>query len=626
MKNRTFAKLISLMLALLMVMAVFAACDKGEGEDPAQSGAATSAPAQNGDNANADAYTEATEGAVDLSAYTIIFPEDTESDTTKATATFENYLKEYCGIQISKKKDSTVANKSGKEILIGLTDRQESKDAYANLKTKDWSVSVKGDKIVIAAGSETSIVNATNWIVENALQKNNKFAKIGSGFDYKYEYLASDVKVGDKAYANVTVTYLSSDNAGFVDAGLLLADNLKLTAGLNTSVANNATTVENGLKILVCGGYVAQAMHILPAGLTVGAGKYAIQQVGDDIMIVSDDGIGAEAAAQKIIKAIVGANKGAVDLKTLCTTGAVAYDYKTDALDVTYGAEYRIMSYNIERAELGGTTRYQTMVNAVTFYNPDVVGFQEYCVDYDTNATPLLTAAGYSLVEPVPEKYSENDNACSTKYNIEHNYTPIAYKTAKFDLVASGAKRIVPCRPHETTGEGESLTVVYENTIQPSYGWPGYTLTWAVLKDKTTGDTFAVTSLHNLTGQTEASITAKKANVKDIILPLIEKIATDNNCPVFMTGDYNSKMSNDDLKDLTNSTTGIKETADVAVRGASKGSSSGEKGTLTFNAGGEAIDHIFMKGEATVVRHRYCLSQVTSDAADHRPVVIDVAI
>lgn len=624
MKNRTFAKLISLVLALLMVATVFVACNKGE--TPAGS-EETTPSAQNGGDENKapeNAYTAETEGAVDLSEYTIIFPNVFDGDGTKATTTFENYLKNYCGVtKMAKKKDSTVKDKGGKEILIGLTDRQESKDVYAGLKTKDWSVSVKGNKIVIAAGSETSLVSATNWIVENALQKNNNYAKIGEGYSYKYEYAASDIKVGDKTYTNVSVAYLSKDNSGFVDAGLLLADNLTLTAGVNTTFGNYASI--KGFKIVVCSAYIANSMGLLPSGLTVGAGQYAITQKGDDIMIIADDGIGAEAGAQKIIKAILAADKKAVDLKTLCTTGAVAYDYKADALDLTVGAEYRIMSYNVERVELGGNYRYDKMVNAVKFYNPDVVGFQEYCVDYTANATPKLVEAGYTLVNPIPEKMSA-DETCADKYDINNNYTPIAYKTAKFELVASGAKRVITSTSWTPSAEEEAAGITKnENFSQGTYGWPGYTITWAVLKDKTTGDTFAVTSLHNKTGQTDFDIKVKTKNIKEIIMPLVDKIATDNNCPVFMVGDYNSRPTDRDLDTLIKDTT-YKNAKDLAVRSYSRGGSHGSKGLLDLKADSQSIDHIFVKGTATVIRHRYCLSQVTSEAADHRPVVVDVAV
>ena len=92
-----------------------------------------------------------------------------------------------------------------------------------------------------------------------------------------------------------------------------------------------------------------------------------------------------------------------------------------------------------------------------------------------------------------------------------------------------------------------------------------------------------------------------------------------------MVGDYNSKPSNGDLTELVKDNT-YKNTKDVAIRGYSQGGSSGSKGLLTLKSGSESIDNIFVKGTATVVRHRYCLSQLTSEAADHRPVVIDVAI
>jgi mRNA deadenylase 3'-5' endonuclease subunit Ccr4 len=65
------------------------------------------------------------------------------------------------------------------------------------------------------------------------------------------------------------------------------------------------------------------------------------------------------------------------------------------------------MTYNVLRYDTSLNTtanpnkstndRYDEAYNTVLFYNPDVVGFQEYCVNYHANMRPELEKNGYTF-------------------------------------------------------------------------------------------------------------------------------------------------------------------------------------------------------------------------------------
>ena len=340
--------------------------------------------------------------------------------------------------------------------------------------------------------------------------------------------------------------------------------------------------------------------------------QYALCKKGNNIVIVANDAMGAEMGTQAIISAMRQTGKGTLELSTLCKDSAVTYTYGSN-LNLEKDAEYRIMTYNIERVELNSADRSDLHLANILFYNPDVVGFQEFCTDLKATLGAKLTLNGYNLVQPTPEKYDSVDTSCASRYSFTNNYAPIAYKASKFTLLESGAKRIIPSR---TSG----------NSIQGSYGWPGYTCTWAVLKDNVTGEVFAVTSLHNKTGGAAADAEKKIVSL-GLVKGIVDKIVNTHNCPVFMVGDYNSNEGMADYKSFVNKTNKIYDSRYVAERGYSIGHSHDSSGKVACSGTTQnAIDHIFVTGNARVLRHRYAHSISVAQAADHKPVFIDVIV
>ncbi len=493
MYKNLFIKALCAILVISTFCAVFTGCIKKDGNDAESSGTT---------QATTKAVTEPTteedlKAGIDLSKYCIVRSKTASSEVRTAATVFKNFLYEYCGVNISIKTDDKA--KTENEILFGQTNRAESVSVYNSLGINDWSVSLSNKKIVLAAGSNRDIANTTNYLVENCLKKNSRYMILGetpisngglpSADTVKLTLDGKDVNTIQISLLYKDGSY--TDNVGFTEAALLLADNVRMETKITPTVyhyiKNPSTT-----QILIAS--AKNGSEYLPSGVSVGNMQYALCRNGKDIVIIANDAMGAEMGAQAIIRAMRGANGSILELNTLCKNSAVTYTYGQN-LDLEKEGEYRIMTYNVERvdATLDNNTsdRYDEAYNSVLFYNPDVVGFQEFCVNYQNNCRPYLEAKGYTFVSPKPEFYNSSDTSCATRYSMDNNYTPIAYKTVKFDLLESGAKRIIPSK---TSG----------NSIQGSYGWPGYTITWAVLKDKTSGDVFAVTALHNKTGSAAA--------------------------------------------------------------------------------------------------------------------------
>lgn len=612
-KNLTI-KILSTLLAITMLGALFSGCVKEDNENAETSGTqkADAEPVET-EPSPADDYVE---GGIDLTDYCIVRPYDASIELKATVTIFKNFLSTYCGVNVSIKTDDKA--ESEKEILFGLTNRAESISVYTDLDSNDWSVSLENNKIVLAAGSNRDIANTTNYLVENCLKKNCRYIVLGdtpiSSDDLNNPNVLTLTLDGAKIN-QINVALLKNgnsyiDNLGFTEAALILADNIRMETMIIPRVCEYDPT-SSITQILVTS--VENGSEYLPAGVSVGDMQYALCKKENSVIIIAKDSMGAEMGAQAIISAMqeLGIGK-TLELSSLCKDSAVTYTYGSN-LNLEKGAEYRIMTYNIERVELNSKDRSDLHLNNILFYNPDVVGFQEFCTDLKKTLGVKLKNNGYKLVEPTPEYYDSNDTSCASKYSMTNNYTPIAYKKDKFTLIECGAKRIIPSR---TSG----------NSIQGSYGWPGYTVTWAVLKDNKTSEVFAVTALHNKTGSTTSDANKKIVSL-GIVKGIVDNLVQKYSCPVFMGGDYNSKETMADYKSFVNATNKIYDSRYVAECGYAACGSHDKSGTVVLSGSTTSvIDHIFVTGNARVLRHRFGHALSVAQAADHKPVFIDVSV
>ena len=607
--------LCKLLIGVLAACTLLSSCDKTPADPQGTQGGTESESVTQ--ELPADWYTAETPGVVDLSEYTIIRPEESSQELIKAAAQLRGYINSTCGLDISVKSDSTTAK--GKEILVGKTNRPASLAAYENAKEKNWSVSVVEDNIVLMAGVDGTINLATTWIQNNTLQKGNKYAKIGEGASFAYNYPITTLKVGETSVSDMSIAYLDADNVGYVDAAYMLAYDILDRYGEPLSVVPYSAA--NASKQILVASY-KQAQKYLDGvdapEIAEESMEYAIVNNNGGIMILAGDSVGADMGVQTLINACKASTDGTADWATLCSNQKKTVVVGTDTLAKMDGAEYRIMSFNVWRINWEGfsggvdpnkSTRLEAAKNTMLYYAPDVVGFQEYCQGWTQEYTTWLTANGYTVVGN--DKVTEQDNA-ETFYREDQNYTPIAFKTDKFDLVASGWVR---------------LDDTYEVGAEGDLGYyPGHNITWVVLKDKVTQEQFAVTSTHFFHGGGSTAEVANATRTKgaEQLVALANKLKTDYSCAVICVGDYNSTEATDCNKTITAS---LKDARYIATSEYSSALGYHENGEVDVTYGAEyAIDHAFVTDGVGVIRHKLGISQMTADAADHFPMFIDITI
>ncbi len=397
---------------------------------------------------------------------------------------------------------------------------------------------------------------------------------------------------------DVKITYLAfekdaaiKDIAGITQAVKLLANDIEYYTGSQMQIAEYNPRADYPQIVIASSGSGAGGNSLVPSNKTVGEGQYGLFYKNGDIFAIGGSAIAAEYASQLIVKALASAS-GAVELKNLCSDSVKTFNAKTNTLALTDGADYRFVTHNVERFELNtDTSRINNFVETIRYYSADVIGFQEYCATFTSLLTPKLKNEGYTVIG--------NDVSGG-----KQNYTPLAYKTSRFTCVEKGWFVL----------SGET-------------NYPGHNVTWAVLKDKVTGEKVAVSTTH-FYHKSDRSIAnpVRTINAQEIV-DFTNRIIKKHGCEVVNMGDYNTYSFDDAYSVFINSGV-VTDCRYDAIRGYSPERTSHYNGNSSPRAGSEAlgIDTFMQTSGVTVLRHRMPTNKTTSEAADHFPVCIDFSL
>lgn len=171
-----FTRILSLILAVLLMACTFVACDTTE--EPEASG--------NGE-------TEQTAKAITLNvveggytSYTIVRDYKASGEILGAVTNMQNSFRDYLGCEIQVKEcynDREEAEDvvTGLEILVGTTNRPESAQVVNGLKTNDYKVDIVGEKIVIVGGSDAATEKAISKFMTALIQAQGNKSEVQTG-------------------------------------------------------------------------------------------------------------------------------------------------------------------------------------------------------------------------------------------------------------------------------------------------------------------------------------------------------------------------------------------------------------------------------------------------------------
>lgn len=187
---KTF-RILALLLAMVMVVSLFASCKKDDDKPPVE-------PAPEVTTLNL-----ITQG---VSNYVIVRDYKAGGDVLNAVASIVSAIKTFTGADVTVKEcyndredenDVVEAN----EILVGMTNREESVNALKGKRSNDWVLGVYGNKLVVGSPSDAGTLRAATKLLNDFIYEQ------GNRYEVK-SYVESNGKEGSLQ----SLTFSTSQN------------------------------------------------------------------------------------------------------------------------------------------------------------------------------------------------------------------------------------------------------------------------------------------------------------------------------------------------------------------------------------------------------------------------------
>ncbi len=570
-------RVISLILALLTLLSLSACTGNADGEP-------TEAPSDN--SSETPDVTEPVEDGAEpilvesLANYALVRPEKVSSDLLETINLLNQKLKEVnSGITYKDdfyREDVPTYRIGEYEILVGNTNREESKKFLSELRYNDYGYALIGKKIVIAGHSEAATENAIREFMQSVLRAEGRpdgvFYSAELDFLKKLEYDVNSIVLDKTAVENFCVVYPKNNNNSEKIAAQMIADAIAEASGIVIDVVNDGEESAE-YEILVGKTNRNTDAEIKAMSDKLGATEAVIKYDGKKINIF---GVTATAI-------LVAANEFNSNFE----------NQKTEKLEVSLAPELlckyndsilKAMSFNVW---VSGKTveRNERVLTMVRNYFPDTIGFQE--VD------PVWLA---TLREGLKDQYAYVGEGRNGGNSGEYN--PIFYKKEIFNLIESGTKWLSDTPDVPSKIEESSLKRIY---------------TYALLERKSDGTRVMIVNTHF--EHTSEDAREKQAKV------LVKFLKTVTDYPVILTGDFNCVDTSAAYSTvLSGGMSNSYKLADNRINNAA---------TFTnYGSSNKIIDFVFVStGPVAVTSYKVCNEMINNDyPSDHHPVLIEYTI
>ncbi len=416
-----------------------------------------------------DRYVIVKEGA---SNYKIVRPEKGFSSSVLGAGAINDAIIAKCGVEVGVLMDDEPATEY--EILVGDTNRPESSAAMSTLADNTYSISIVGNKIVIAAKSDLMLDCAINYFIESFIDTVPAVEGVFSFEKTMGHTSSSDFIVFDKpADGNYMVTYPNAEKEYQVFATYSGGDlyNLEFYANkvyntlkdsksagvvISSDKLIGATEAKAEWKEILIGGTTREASKTVKANLDFN--EYAIKVVDNDIVITGLGYVTTKAAVEKFLELIEAFKDD--------STGKLLYRLPKDFYYKATSSEFSRWP-NVPKYT-GGT------LDSVTSG-----GDESYVAVYTGTTKDEYTAYLTGLESQGYTKYFENDMngnlyaVYKTDINIINAYF-IPYSSSVYIVAEKTAKTTLPALESENqyTDKGiqSSVTQMKLNNVTNSNG------------------------------------------------------------------------------------------------------------------------------------------------------------
>lgn len=584
-------RVLLILLSLALLTTAFVACDD-QAKTPDETDSETESEGSTDPvetDPEPEKYVFATGGSTE---YSIVMPELASDETLNAASTLKRVFKNKTDADIELKTDRyNTANPNyvfpKYEILVGDTNRPESKQCAEGLAYDDYVITVCNGKLIIVGGNDSATIAAVEKFKTYITGETLELAE-GELVRYDHEYDIKQLTIGGHDISEFSIVMSSKSKCSDIAEDIIKA--VRELYGVTLTAEVRASAGEDACEIVIGDGLGTDKVK------TLAVDEYECRTIGNRIFIDGGSTIALQMLGDKMYEYYKNSGlSGNVELElpTSLKKGTV------DLVKYTLadGATFRIMSNNIlidgieDRAEL--------IVAKYLEYLPDIIGLQECNAKGQTAVVKALSDFYGSAVTVQDDK------------NIAP-YTPILYRKDKYTVVEGGSY---------------FFDSRYTKTNTKS-------LTWAVFEDIKTGKRFAVVNAHYAlvsssydlpTGYTNAveGVQWRNDNSRQMLERAQAVKDKYGNIPVFLTGDLNSNATHESIQMLEKVFT---DAINAATVSSSTGVSSGHGNPGQAPSTKLPIDHVFVDTSlVTVYTHKILTDKSSLAISDHSPVVVDLS-
>ena len=606
-------KLISIFLIILMLAAPLASCGGSQGDTDTSDSMSEDATPDTTAESSVESSAETTkdtvqtteeeepvgteetyaDGLIRLSKdgealYRIVRGQNASTATKNIATDFTKHLNTLEHGATFELKTDTYPLKQYLEIHIGVTSSSASEKTMASFGVDGWSVQKIGGKIAICGANTNALKDAISYF-NTCISVNEDGDLVLDLEDGEYtEYGKIPFFSGNNDLSAFTIVYESdySEQASELKAKIKEVYKVELPLKLSTQK-------EGTYEILIGTCARAEATEALSA-VDANSDGYIVKATNTRLIIAGRTAISTKVAANNVINGYMPSDYlsvpqipfGVIEKFDSMFGDVSAKQQKAE------GAEVRIMSFNVLSelfCDITSASRKAYTAGTILAYMPDVIGFQEFDGYYQSNVRPLISD-DYEIILG-----RKNDNSVG--------YNGIAYNTKTLTLIDKGYVE------YRKTGQGRNHKY----------------LAYGVFKTKSTNETFALVNLHwDINGLANDYKMMQCEDTVALIASIREQYS---NCPVFVTGDYNTNRHTDYFNALLTNANVQSAEVSAAVKindqyntyhGIPLGTLPGVKDT--------SIDHIVHTSNATALRYQVIIDLPTLYASDHNPIIADFTL
>ncbi len=665
-------KLLSLLLIFTMLLTLFAACKKSDGDS----------------NTTEEPQTPATtdfpiivDGALNVRVIYNFSEVSKNSGLQSRIDTLLSTIEKKTGVEIEPL--NCVASNYDPEtfdIYIGSTEYAETLAVTDNLRLKDYAITRQGNKLIIAAGTPDALTTAITFFLNGIINPQLKefsgnlvFKDEQENF-HKAKYDAENILINGVDLKDFTLVLPVNFEMAEQETAYILRDLISVKYGYVLPVKNDRKTYEHEILI----GQTARTTIASPA-LT----EYTVEITDQNVQILA----GCTSAYDYIDDLFENDFLKNSRVQTVKTDAIEDYKANNDAILGTTG-DIRIIFQNVYGAEspskgvnTNPTLRWNLIANLYGEYAPDIICMQEFNDLCRTDADSLaerLKALGYQEITLKTYTLTVTYNTSNKKDGIAsatftnggklHSVATLFYNPNKLELVKYGEHIFESGLTNE---EIKTLYNTYGQNLNPNnhsnlgsvapdnkatqqqwdteryndnvrYNQISKAVVWAIFKDKTTSKLFAVASVH-LDHQNTSYANARRIKQAAELLNVINTeilVGEYANIPVILGGDINSSYNREN--DQYNNTgalhsleaagfSDVQSTFEGADQiGTSCGYPNFDSDKKYFTTIGStvgtakgAIDHCFYKGDVEVTLFDIMSDNYARRTSDHLPLVVD---